>query len=162
MLMTRLPLITKNLVWPSELETQALAQTLAQSNLIRLVFIELYGDLGAGKTTFVRHLLRALGITERIKSPTYTVVETYQAASFEIWHFDFYRFTDPSEWDDAGFRDIFASEGLKLAEWPQNARGFTPPADIALNIRLTEQQHRHVELHAYSAIGQTLLEGIKL
>jgi tRNA threonylcarbamoyladenosine biosynthesis protein TsaE len=91
----------------------------------------LYGDLGAGKTTFVRHLLHALGVTGRIKSPTYAVVEPYSVAAGEVWHFDFYRFSDPREWEDAGFRDIFASVGLKLCEWPQNAAGVMPTPTLS-------------------------------
>jgi tRNA threonylcarbamoyladenosine biosynthesis protein TsaE len=89
---------------------------------LRNAFIELHGDLGAGKTTLVRHLLRALGVQGRIKSPTYAVVEPHEAPGLAIWHFDFYRFTDPREWEDAGFRDMFASPGLKLAEWPKRPR----------------------------------------
>ena len=92
------------------------------------------GPLGAGKTTFVRHLLRALGVEGRIKSPTYTVMEPYQAPGLEIAHFDFYRFNDPREWEDAGFRDVFAGPGLKLAEWPDKAAGALPTPDLALHI----------------------------
>src|SRR3990167_748718 len=80
------------------------------------VDIELHGTLGAGKTTFTRHLLRALGVEGRIKSPSYAVVEPHEAPGMAIWHFDFYRFNDPQEWEDAGFRDLFASAGLKLVE----------------------------------------------
>jgi hypothetical protein len=89
---------------------------------LRNAFIELHGDLGAGKTTLVRHLLRALGVQGRVKSPTYAVVEPHEVPGLAIWHFDFYRFTDPREWEDAGFRDVFASPGLKLAEWPRKRR----------------------------------------
>ena len=89
---------------------------------LRNAFIELQGALGAGKTTFARHLLRALGVTGRIKSPTYAVMEPYELPrSRRPAHFDFYRFDDPHEWEDAGFRDVFASAGLKLAEWPEKA-----------------------------------------
>ena len=95
---------------------------LAAHPAIANAFIELHGELGAGKTTLVRHLLRALGVQGRIKSPTYAVVEPYELPTLStIWHFDFYRFNDPREWEDAGFRDIFAGPGLKLAEWPEKA-----------------------------------------
>jgi tRNA threonylcarbamoyladenosine biosynthesis protein TsaE len=112
----------------SEDDTEALARALAPRPRWRDAFVALHGDLGAGKTTFVRHLLRALGIAGRIKSPTYAVVEPHEApAALPAWHFDFYRFNDPREWEDAGFRDIFDGPGLKLAEWPDNAAGLLPP-----------------------------------
>ena len=117
--------------WHSEDDTQAFAARLAAQPALRNSFIELHGDLGAGKTTLVRHLLRALGVQGRIKSPTYAVVEPHETPDgLQAWHFDFYRFDDPREWEDAGFRDIFASPGLKLAEWPKKAAALTPPAAI--------------------------------
>ena len=121
----------------------------------------LHGQLGAGKTTFVRHLLRALGVTGRIKSPTYAVVEPYEVTAsgqqLHIWHFDFYRFSDPREWEDAGFRDIFASPGLKLCEWPQNAAGVMPTPDLELHIQVDDDAQRHVQIAALTARGQELL-----
>ena len=123
-----------NLVWPDETATAAFAQALAAQPDIRNAFIALHGDLGAGKTTLVRHLLRALGVQGRIKSPTYAVVEPHEAAGLNIWHFDFYRFSDPREWEDAGFRDIFASPGLKLAEWPANAGAQLPTPDLSITL----------------------------
>jgi tRNA threonylcarbamoyladenosine biosynthesis protein TsaE len=119
--------------------------------------IALHGDLGAGKTTWVRHLLRALGVEGRIKSPTYAVVEPYTLAGGEVWHFDFYRFSDPREWEDAGFRDIFASPGLKLCEWPQNAAGVMPMPDLELDIQVDEDDHRHVRITALTPSGRELL-----
>src|SRR5450759_5434193 len=104
------PSIVKSILWPDESATQRFAGALAASPALRNAFIELRGDLGAGKTTLVRHLLRALGVTGRVKSPTYAVVEPYELTELQlnVWHFDFYRFSDPREWADAGFRDIFA------------------------------------------------------
>lgn len=116
---------------------------------------------GAGKTTLVRHLLRALGVEGRIKSPTYAVVEPHEAPGLAIWHFDFYRFSDPREWEDAGFRDIFASPGLKLAEWPQKAAALIPPADIAIDIEALDDTVRRVTLEAHTAQGLRLLEELK-
>jgi tRNA threonylcarbamoyladenosine biosynthesis protein TsaE len=118
--------------------------------------INLVGDLGAGKTTLVRFLLQALGVQGRIKSPTYAVVEPYEVASGHIWHFDFYRFNDPQEWEDAGFRDIFASHGLKLCEWPQNVQGIMPSPDVTLHIELQDAQ-RLVTLQAHTPLGQELV-----
>ena len=119
--------------------------------------ITLEGDLGAGKTTLVRHLLRALGVEGRIKSPTYAVVEPYQVAAGSVWHFDFYRFSDPREWEDAGFRDIFASPGLKLCEWPQQAQGVMPAPDLSLHIEVTDDEQRRVTLRALTPAAEALL-----
>ena len=119
--------------------------------------ITLDGELGAGKTTFVRHLLQALGVTGRVKSPTYAVVEPYEVHAGHIWHFDFYRFTDPQEWEDAGFRDIFASVGLKLCEWPTNAQGMLPIPDIAMHISVDNEDQRHIALKSHTALGSELL-----
>jgi tRNA threonylcarbamoyladenosine biosynthesis protein TsaE len=151
--------IVKTLVWPDEAATAAfatqLAAALTRANLNAC--IALHGDLGAGKTTFVRHLLRALGVEGRIKSPTYAVVEPYTVNAGEVWHFDFYRFSDPREWEDAGFRDIFASAGLKLCEWPQNATGVMPTPDLELDIQVDDAEQRQVRISALTPHGQELL-----
>lgn len=129
---------------------------------LRNAYIELHGDLGAGKTTFVRHLLRALGITGRIKSPTYAVVEPHEAPDgLSIWHFDFYRFNDPREWEDAGFRDLFAANGLKLAEWPEKAAGLLPPPDLALTLDVHPNEARRVSVRASTPLGRNLMEGLQ-
>ena len=151
--------IVKTLVWPDEAATAAFAKQLAAA-LTRAdlnACIALHGDLGAGKTTLVRHLLHALGVEGRIKSPTYAVVEPYTVAAGEVWHFDFYRFSDPREWEDAGFRDIFASPGLKLCEWPENAAGVMPVPDLEIDIQVDEEERRHVHLNALTPRGQALL-----
>ncbi len=131
--------IVKTLLWPDEAATQRFAESLAALPAIGHAFIALHGDLGAGKTTLVRHLLQALGVSGRIKSPTYAVVEPYELAGLNVWHFDFYRFADPREWEDAGFRDIFASPGLKLAEWPEKAGAMLPRADLDITITTTSE-----------------------
>jgi len=145
-------------VWRTEADTEALALALARSPALRDAFVSLQGDLGAGKTTFVRHLLRALGIAGRIKSPTYAVVEPHEAPDgLAIFHFDFYRFSDPREWEEAGFRDIFAGPGLKLAEWPENAAGRIPLADLAIKIEAMTDDTRTVTLRAHTERGTRLL-----
>ncbi|WP_404300185.1 tRNA (adenosine(37)-N6)-threonylcarbamoyltransferase complex ATPase subunit type 1 TsaE [Alicycliphilus denitrificans] len=149
-----------SLHWQGEDDTARFAARLAAQPGLANAFIALHGDLGAGKTTLVRHLLRALGVAGRIKSPTYAVVEPHQAPGLAIWHFDFYRFHDPREWEDAGFRDIFAGPGLKLAEWPNNAAGLTPPADIAIYIEAEDDQARHVTLQAHTPPGCAILQGL--
>ena len=144
------------MLWAGEEDTRAFAERLAAHPELGNAFIELHGDLGAGKTTFVRHLLRALGVTGRIKSPTYTLVEPHEAPRFPVWHFDFYRFDDPREWEDAGFRDIFAGPGLKLAEWPDKAAAVLPPADLDLHITLRDDDSRIVTLTPRGERGREL------
>ena len=145
------------LAWANEEATRAYAAQLAAHPALANAFIELHGDLGAGKTTFVRHLLRALGVQERIKSPTYTVMEPHETPGFTVWHFDFYRFNDPREWEDAGFRDVFAGGGLKIAEWPEKAAGLLPQADLVLRIEADADETRRVTVKAQTPLGQELL-----
>ena len=159
--------IVKSLVWKDEPATQLFAAALAAQPALRDCYIELHGELGAGKTTLVRHLLQALGVTGRVKSPTYALLEPYQLTpspasptAQQIWHFDFYRFNDPREWEDAGFRDIFASVGLKLAEWPDKAAAFVPRADLVLRIEVQPDNARQVQLVAQTPIGAELLAAI--
>jgi tRNA threonylcarbamoyladenosine biosynthesis protein TsaE len=94
----------------------------------------------------------------RVKSPTYAVVEPYEIDGRAVWHFDFFRFNDPREWEDAGFRDIFAGPGLKIAEWPEKAAGLLPRADLVLRIEVQPDESRSVTLHAQSPLGQELLQ----
>ena len=151
--------------WADESATQTFAEQLAQALQTwpggRDARIELRGNLGAGKTTLVRHLLRAAGVQGRIKSPTYAVVEPHQAgtgaSAWPIWHFDFYRFSDPQEWEDAGFRDIFAGPGLKLMEWPDKVAGQLPPADLVITLHALDEDHRQVSMSAQTAAGQRWL-----
>jgi len=153
----RHPPIVETRVWTSEDATRAFADALAGRPGIRDAAIELQGDLGAGKTTLVRHLLRALGVQGRIKSPTYAVVEPYESAGRPIWHFDFYRFGDPREWEDAGLRDIFTSPGLKLTEWPENAAGLLPPADLVIHLEACADESRRVTLRGQTPLGRELM-----
>lgn len=153
------------MLWRSEDDTRAFAAKLAAHSAIGRAFIELHGDLGAGKTTLARHLLRALGVQGRVKSPTYAVVEPHEAPlrqgqdqPLQIWHFDFFRFNDPREWEDAGFRDIFAGPGLKLAEWPEKAAGLLPRADLVLHIEAQADESRKVTVLAQTPLGQELLQ----
>ncbi len=148
---------TRQLRWPDEDACAAQARALAARPALREAFVTLHGGLGAGKTTFVRHLLRGLGVAGRIKSPTYAVVEPHRAGSLEISHFDFYRLDDPREWEDAGFREVFARPGLKLAEWPEKAAGFLPVADLEVWISVDADEGRTVRLDALTPRGLELL-----
>ncbi|MCI6530062.1 MAG: tRNA (adenosine(37)-N6)-threonylcarbamoyltransferase complex ATPase subunit type 1 TsaE [Mesosutterella sp.] len=98
--------------------------------------LRLDGTLGAGKTTLTRAMLRALGITGRVKSPTFTLVETYDAPFFTVHHFDFYRFESPEEFDDAGFRDLFGPGKLTVCEWSEKALPFLPAPDLTISLSL--------------------------
>ena len=168
---------TRTWHWPDEAACAATATTLAVALTAAFTnppglhdaFIELHGPLGAGKTTFVRHLLHALGVQGRVKSPTYAVLEEYEllwpgggggggdASALHIRHFDFYRFDDPQEWEDAGFRDVFASAGLKLAEWPEKAAGFLPLPDLRIAIEPDAEERRAVQITAFTVLGTELL-----
>ena len=135
----------------------AFAQALAPLPALREACIELRGPLGAGKTTFARHLLRALGVTGRIKSPTYAVLEPYTVGDLAISHLDFYRFADSREGQDAGLRDVFAEPGLKLVEWPQHAASLLPVADLRISIEPGDDGQRTVQVEAGTPCGQALL-----
>jgi tRNA threonylcarbamoyladenosine biosynthesis protein TsaE len=149
------------LIWRSEADAKHSANRLAPEPALQNAFIELRGDLGAGKTTFTRHLLRALGVTGPIKSPSYTVVEPYETpAGLRVWHFDFYRFRDPREWEDAGLRDLFTAQGLKIAEWPEHAAGVLPRADLVLELTVKATEAREVGIMAGSAAGSRLLHAL--
>ncbi len=148
---------SRHLTWPDEAACRAYAQGLAGSPALADAYVELRGPLGAGKTTFVRHLLRALGVGGRIKSPTYAVLESYEVQGRPVSHFDFYRFSDPREWLDAGFREIFAAPGLKLAEWPEKAGGLLPPADLRLCFEPDDMEQRRVLVQACTQRGLELL-----
>ncbi len=117
----------------------------------------LEGDLGAGKTTLVRGLLRALGHGGRVKSPTYTLAETYSLPAFELYHFDLYRLHDPREWLDAGFRDVSGGQAVSLIEWPEKAAGWLPPPDVVVRLRIDDDS-RDAECEAVSPRGAHYLE----
>ena len=151
---------TRELRWPDEATCERFAQDLARAPGLMNASIELHGSLGAGKTTLVRHLLRALGVQGRIKSPSYAVMESYELAGGVVSHFDFYRFGDPREWEDAGFRDVFTSPGLKLSEWPEKAAGMLPLADLALHLSIADDDSRQLRLEARTPLGQSLMDAL--
>ncbi|HSN19336.1 MAG TPA: tRNA (adenosine(37)-N6)-threonylcarbamoyltransferase complex ATPase subunit type 1 TsaE [Usitatibacter sp.] len=98
------------------------------------LIVYLRGELGAGKTTLVRGVLRGLGYAGAVRSPTYTLVELYAFSRLDLHHFDFYRFHDPREWIDAGFRESFNGHSVSLIEWPEKAAGSVPPADLEITL----------------------------
>jgi tRNA threonylcarbamoyladenosine biosynthesis protein TsaE len=125
------------IILPDESATLALGASIARALVPGLV-IYLQGELGAGKTTLARGLLRALGHPGAVKSPTYALVEVYDVSRLHLYHFDFYRFHDPQEWTEAGFRDTFNGRNVCLIEWPEKAMGLLPPADLALMLHVQD------------------------
>ncbi|CAE6688431.1 tRNA (adenosine(37)-N6)-threonylcarbamoyltransferase complex ATPase subunit type 1 TsaE [Paraburkholderia aspalathi] len=125
--------------------------------------VQLVGDLGAGKTTLVRATLRGLGHVGRVRSPTYTLVEPYvlerPAGELALYHFDLYRFTDPAEWADAGFREYFDSGAICLVEWPQRAGRLLGVPDLVFALDLDQGgDGRVLVARAYSESGKACLE----
>ncbi|WP_246583202.1 tRNA (adenosine(37)-N6)-threonylcarbamoyltransferase complex ATPase subunit type 1 TsaE [Candidatus Vallotia tarda] len=123
--------------------------------------VHLVGDLGAGKTTLVRAMLRALGYTQHVRSPTYTLVESYTIGNIKsvpllIYHFDLYRFEDASEWEDAGFREYFEAQALCLVEWPERAGSILGIPDLHIVLEI-QGKGRKLTARAYSKIGKACL-----
>src|ERR1700716_4058488 len=114
--------------------------------------MHLQGELGAGKTTLARGLLRALGYAGRVKSPTYTLVELYALSSLNLYHFDFYRFEDQEEWLSSGFRDYFNPRSVCLVEWPERAGESLPPPDLDLHLQF-DGEARSASFEAHSEAG---------
>ena len=136
---------------PDESASLALGARLSQVLHAGLV-VYLTGALGAGKTTLARGILRGLGYTGIVKSPTFTLVEVYRLSSLYLHHFDFYRFKQPQEWSDAGFRDMFGGEGICLVEWPEKAGALLPAADLYVTL-LHEGDGRRVGFTARTQSG---------
>jgi len=141
----------------------AIVATRAASEPFAGLQVQLTGDLGAGKTSLVRATLRALGHAGRVRSPTYTLVEPYtvDTASGELllYHFDLYRFSDPAEWADAGFREYFDSGAVCLVEWPQRAGALLGVPDLVLTLEPGPQGvGRVLTAQAFSASGKACLE----
>jgi len=142
---------TIKLTIPDEAAMLALGQRIAQAfqseNLQpdkkQGCIFYLYGDLGAGKTTLTRAILQGLGVTGRIKSPTYTIVEPYEFNDFSnrgvAYHFDLYRLGDPEELEYLGVRDYFSPEAVVMVEWPEKGEGVLPPADVLIRIKYAGQ-----------------------
>lgn len=117
----------------------------------------LQGNLGVGKTTFTRGLLRGLGFEGKVKSPTYTLVESYVISGLYLYHFDLYRFVDQEEWEAAGFRDYFNPQSVCLVEWPEKAAQLMPAPDIEVSLD-PAGEGRTARLEARSEIGKRCLE----
>ncbi len=153
---------------PNETATQALAIKVATAARHLMteqltptgLTLHLLGDLGVGKTTFVRYFLHSLGITGRIKSPTYGLTESYEfAPNLEAWHFDFYRLESPLEWSESGFIEVWSRPVLRLVEWPQNAGKELPEPNLSLALTWPDSTSagRIARLTAVNALGENWL-----
>jgi tRNA threonylcarbamoyladenosine biosynthesis protein TsaE len=139
----------------NEADTLALGAALAVGLNPGMV-VYLKGELGAGKTTLVRGLLRALGVTERVKSPTYTLVEPYTVSRLYLYHFDFYRLRYTDEWVDAGFRDYFNGDAVCLVEWPEKAGRQLPAPDVTIEMAVAGDG-RSIAISAETEAGRNCL-----
>lgn len=140
---------------PDEAATLALGRALAPGALPgRTLYLR--GDLGAGKTTLARGLLRALGVSDRIKSPTYSVVEPYMLSSLHLYHFDFYRVKDSAEWVSSGFREYFNAQSACIVEWPERAGASLPPPDLEVTLNFCGEG-RQAAVKAHSDAGAAWL-----
>jgi tRNA threonylcarbamoyladenosine biosynthesis protein TsaE len=167
----------KSQVLHSESETEHLASHLSLK--IKALFLKqsllslriaLIGDLGAGKTTFTRYLLKSLGHNGKVKSPTYALCEPYEITlsatneshefsqqKLQIHHFDLYRMNHPHEWIEAGFKETLTNPGVCMVEWPEKAEGTLPPFDLTINLIMNDDSSRSVKLTAHTEIGQHLI-----
>lgn len=146
---------TSRIMLANEAETLALAARLAlllQGGMV----LHLTGALGAGKTTFCRGLIQALGHQGAVKSPTYTLVEPYELQSLSVYHFDLYRLHDPEELEFMGFRDYFNPNSLCIIEWPERGLGFLAEPDVHIKL-IADGEQRQVCLSSGSAAGQQII-----
>lgn len=120
----------------------------------------LRGDLGAGKTTLARSLLRALGVDGPVRSPTYTLMEPYRAGGRELLHMDLYRLRAPEELENLGLGDFPSATTLWLVEWPERGQGLLPVADLELSL-LPDGGGRLLQMHARSPLGERLLAALQ-
>ncbi|MCD8338852.1 MAG: tRNA (adenosine(37)-N6)-threonylcarbamoyltransferase complex ATPase subunit type 1 TsaE [Burkholderiales bacterium] len=145
-----------------ETETDALGAKLAEAILEKKdsvktngLNIRMNGDLGAGKTALTRALLRNLGYGRRVKSPTFTLLETYPFKDFQVNHFDFYRFESPEEFDDSGFREFFGPRNVAITEWTHKGEPFVPEADLEIFLEIKDDG-RSVAITSRSLLGEEL------
>jgi len=168
----------------SEQDTEAFALLLAKqilkvlhvknNDLNKALHFSLVGDLGVGKTTLTRHILRSLGHMGKVKSPTYGLCEPYQLTInvknntnemaktiLPFHHFDLYRMSYAKEWIDAGFRDVFSEPGICMVEWPEKAEGTLPQADWIISLSTNDDETRSLMITSQTDIGDELIKGFQ-
>jgi tRNA threonylcarbamoyladenosine biosynthesis protein TsaE len=144
---------------PDPAATEALGRALSSGATPGRV-IHLRGDLGAGKTTLARGLLRGLGHAGRVKSPTYTLVEPYELSSLHFYHFDFYRLKNKEEWEEAGLREYFNAQSLCVVEWPERAAGLVSLPDLEVTLAF-EDDARRARIDAHTEAGRSWLSSLR-
>ena len=167
------PLTAIDLYCRQEADTASLAKQLAASFEQFLtkqsgshLNISLEGDLGAGKTTFARYLIQAMGHEGKVKSPTYTLCEPYplqlKDQVITVHHFDLYRMRDPLVWQEAGFAEHFDVPGICLIEWPEKAEGTLPAFDIQIQLAAgADENERAIQVNSLSPFGATALQELQ-
>lgn len=167
------PLTAIDLYCRHEADTASLAKQLAASFEQFLtkqpgshLNVSLEGDLGAGKTTFARYLIQAMGYEGKVKSPTYTLCEPYtlqlKDQVITVHHFDLYRMRDPLEWQEAGFAEHFDIPGICLIEWPEKAEGTLPEFDIQIQLVAgADESERAIKINAITRSGKMALQEIQ-
>jgi len=152
--------MTRDIKLPDAAATEALGAALAVGVAPGRV-LHLRGDLGAGKTTVVRGVLRALGHEGKVKSPTYTLVEPYALSRLDLYHFDFYRLKNAEEWESSGFREYFSPQAGCLVEWPERVGPALGVPDLELRIEFAPPG-RVASLSAHTPAGQAWLASLRL
>jgi tRNA threonylcarbamoyladenosine biosynthesis protein TsaE len=146
-------------VLPDEESTIALAKKCALC-LPESIIMTFSGDIGTGKTTFIRALLQTLGVQTAIKSPTFSLIESYSTKALQLHHFDLYRIVEASELEYLGFRDYFAEPALCFIEWPEHAKDALTGVDVAIRIEL-KGTGREMQIHALSVTGHAVIACLK-
>lgn len=145
---------------PNEQAMNAVGQQIAIATQgVGIIYLK--GGLGAGKTTLSRAVLRGLGYTGNVKSPTYTLVEPYELGTHTVYHFDLYRLKDPEELELMGIRDYFTKPNLALIEWPERGLGWLPQPDLEIAIKAAQPVGRKLEVVGLSEYGHQLADFIK-
>ena len=138
---------------PDEAATRRFGERLAE-HLQPGMSVHLSGDLGAGKTTLARGVLAGRGYKGKVKSPTYTLVEPYIDSRLTFYHFDLFRFQDPGEWRDSGFRDCFNDASVCLVEWPERGAGLLPIPDLRVTLAMSSRDGRDATVEADTESGR--------
>lgn len=150
-----------NLILPEERDTIAMGMALG-SNLPAGFIAFFKGELGAGKTTFIRAMLQGLGFSGKVKSPTFTIVEEYELEKGPLFHFDFYRLSDPEELEYIGIFEYFRENAIVLIEWPEKGKGFLPNPDLILDFSVPDMpdKGRILAMESHSEKGDRILASI--